>query len=247
MNRFEIEGVSYRGEITRHSEAATENAIHRFWNENRDQQFGLDDLQQFAETSGQNEMVSHAILSRIASARSLNLFAPMDLRQILNDMSETGGAIIINISDVLARFRQIIVSFIQKIIATMCESRDLRSACLFLEEAQSYVEADEVKDLLTRMRHIGIYPTFITNDPQTLPPEIFSLADNLVSFRFKSDLILTQLSRTGMIDSDSVKALRTLDSRQCLVIGSFTNDFPLFLEIEQLKGVRMAGETRPLV
>jgi hypothetical protein len=162
-------------------------------------------------------------------------------------MSRTGGAIIINISHVPARFRQMIVSFIQRLIARMCERRELRSACLYLEEAQSYVEADEIKDLLTRMRHIGVYPTFITNDPQTLPPEIFSLVDNLISFRFKSDLILNELSRTGMIDSDSVKALRILDSRQCLVIGNFTNNFPLFLEIEQIRDVMMAGETRPLV
>jgi len=228
------------------STPATEGTIHRFWNQNRGQTFGLDDLEQFARDEPQ-EMVSNAILSRVASARSLNLFAPMDLRQTLIDMSETGGAIIISLSQVPARFRQMVVSFIQKIVVTMCTEEDLDSACIFLEEAQSYVEPDEFKDLLTRMRHIGIYPTFITNDPQTLPPEIFSLADNLVSFRFKSDLILNQLARTGMIDSDSVKALRILDSRQCLVIGSFSNNFPLFLEIEPISGVKMAGETRPLV
>lgn len=229
------------------NEGATENHIHQFWNEHRGRQFDLNDLEQFARTR-ENEKVRDAILDRITYARSLNLFAPMDLRQILSTIAQRGGgAIIVNISRIPSRFRRIVVSFIQEWLSGMTERHELRSACLFLEEAQSYVTADEFQDLLTRMRHIGVYPTFITNDPQTLPPEIFSLADNLISFRFKSDLILNQLSRTGMIDSDSVKALRILDPRQCLAIGSFTNNFPLYLEIKPLKGVRMAGEIRPLL
>lgn len=229
------------------SEGPTENHIHQFWNEQRGRQFDLNDLEQFARTRD-NEKVRDAILDRITYARSLNLFAPMDLRRILSTIAQQGGgAIIVNISRIQSRFRKIIVSFVQRWLSGMTERHELRSACLFLEEAQSYVSEDEFQDLLTRMRHIGVYPTFITNDPQTLPPEIFSLADNLISFRFKSDLILNQLSRTGMIDSDSVKALRILDPRQCLAIGSFTNNFPLYLEIKPSTGVKMAGEIRPLL
>jgi hypothetical protein len=205
----------------------------------RNTQFDLNDLDQYEE----NEKISLAIRDRVSYARSTNLFGPMDLRGLLTRLArDGGGAVILNISRTENRFRRIIVGFIQKLLAQMTERGELRSACLYLEEAQTHVQDDEIQDFLTRMRHIGVYPTFITNDPQTLPPEIFSLADNLISFRFKSDLILNQLSRTGMIDSDSVKALRILDPRQCLAIGTFTNNFPLYLEIEPQSGVKMAGK-----
>jgi len=104
-----------------------------------------------------------------------------------------------------------------------------------------------MRDLLTRMRHIGVYPTFITNDPTTLPQEVLSLADNIVSFKFDSDLDRNHLSKSGKIDDDTLKILRNLEKRQCLCIGTITNDFPFFLSIEKQENVKMKGETKPLL
>jgi len=219
--------------------------VNQFWIDHQGGQFDLNDLQTYAMTLPPG-LVRNKIISSVNYARSLNIFGPLDIRQIMQNLSG-GGAMIINLFGIENRLRRIVVNIIQRWITRMSESHEIQSVSMYLEEAQSYVTTDEFQDLLTRMRHIGVYPTFITNDPTTLPDEVFSLVDNLISFRFKSDKILNHLARTGMIDFDSIKALRILDDRQCLVVGNFTNNFPLYLEILPQSGVGMAGETRPLI
>lgn len=102
-------------------------------------------------------------------------------------------------------------------------------------------------NILTRMRHLGIFPTFITNDPRTLPDEVYTLLDNLLAFTFKNEDELRQLSKSGFIDQKSIYALKHLESRQCVIVGNVTSNFPVFVEISPQTGVMMGGETRKLV
>ena len=96
------------------------------------------------------------------------------------------------------------VRFIMKSIEKWLKDKP-KGMSLFLEEAQNYVEkGDDMRDLLTRMRHIGFFPTFITNDPTTLPSEVLSLADNIISFKFDSDMDRNHLARSGKIDDDII-------------------------------------------
>jgi hypothetical protein len=46
--------------------------------------------------------------------------------------------------------------------------------------------------------------TFITNDPRTLPDEVYTLLDNLVAFMFKNEDELRQLAKSGLIDTKSI-------------------------------------------
>jgi len=64
------------------------------------------------------------------------------------------------------------------------------------------------------MRHFGIFPTFITNDPRTLPDEVFTLLDNLVAFMFRNEDELRQLAKSGLVDLKSIYALKNLESRK---------------------------------
>ena len=50
-----------------------------------------------------------------------------------------------------------------------------------------YADTDNIVDLITRMRHLGVTPVFITNDPTTLPDELYANIDNIVSFLFKNE------------------------------------------------------------
>jgi hypothetical protein len=97
------------------------------------------------------------------------------------------------------------------------------------------------------MRHLGIFPTFITNDPRTLPDEVYTLLDNLVAFMFKNEDELRQLSKSGLIDLRSINALKHLESRQCVVVGNVTSNYPVFVEVSPQTGVVMGGETRKLI
>jgi DNA helicase HerA-like ATPase len=226
-------------------------ATYLFWNQNRGQNFSLNEFEQWINdpNNGLNDKVIGGLQSRINYARTLNIFRPVDVLGIIRNLTSnnTGGILVIKLSNLENRIREIIVKLIQKWLIKIIDQQILTSAALFLEEAQMYASHDEIKDLLTRMRHIGIYPTFITNDPQTLPDEVFSLADNLISFRFKSEKILSHLAKTGMVDLDTISTLSNLQPKQCLAVGSFTNFFPLFLEVDRQEGVTMAGETRPLL
>ena len=170
----------------------------------------------------------------------------MDWNQTLTKYKD-GGAIIINLSEEPNYLLSIMVKFILKSAERWVKQRQ-KGISLFLEEAQNYVESDsDFRDILTRMRHIGAYPTFITNDPTTLPEEVMALADNVISFRFESDTVLNHLSKSGKIDNDTLKNLRSMEDGQCICIGKFTNNFPFFLSVGKEQGVKMAGETKPLV
>jgi hypothetical protein len=129
----------------------------------------------------------------------------------------------------------------------MGQSGELRAVSLFLEEAQLYVSAGNIVNILTRMRHFGIFPTFITNDPRTLPDEVYTLLDNLFAFMFRNEDELRQIARSGLIDLRTVQSLKHLEPKQCVAVGGITSNYPIFLEIQPQTNVVMGGETRKLI
>jgi hypothetical protein len=102
-------------------------------------------------------------------------------------------------------------------------------------------------DLLTRMRHHGVYPTFITNDPGTLPGEVFSLCDNVISFSFHNQDDLRQVARAKVVDEETLNLLRHLERGQCVVVGEISGNFPLMISVTSIGDVMVGGETRRLL
>ena len=102
-----------------------------------------------------------------------------------------------------------IVEFVLRKLADLGRLKAFNAVSFFLEEAQLYVERQNIVNILTRMRHFGIFPTFITNDPRTLPDEVFTLLDNLAAFTFRNEDELRQLAKSGLIDWKSISALKT--------------------------------------
>jgi uncharacterized protein len=220
----------------------------RFWNEHRGQQFDLNDLEEWIRISIANQHVREALLGRVFTARSLNIFGPSDMIQLRRDFGRNGAVIIIDLSKVTKWERQVIVEVILKRITRYAEAQSARRISLFLEEAQLYVNPpDRFVDLLTRMRHLGIFPTFITNDPTTLPDEVFSQLDNLIAFQFKNEKELNELSRSGKTDSKTLDVLKSLETGQCILVGDITKEFPIFAQIRPQTDVIMGGETRSLI
>ena len=139
------------------------------------------------------------------------------------------------------------MEFVLRKLAQLGQSGTIRAVSLFIEEAQLYVERQNMINILTRMRHFGIFPTFITNDPRTLPDEVFTLLDNIAAFMFRNEDELRQLAKAGLVDIKSIYALKHLESRQCLVVGNLTSNYPIFIEVKPQADVIMGGETRKLV
>jgi hypothetical protein len=162
-------------------------------------------------------------------------------------MRKDGGAIIFNLSQISHWERKIAVEFVLRRLVRLGQAREFEAVSLFLEEAQLYVEQQNMIDIVTRMRHSGIFPTFITNTPRTLPDDVFTLLDNLIAFSFRNEDELRQLARSGLIDQKSINALQHLEKQQCIAVGKITSQYPLFVEIQPQTGVLMGGETRKLI
>ena len=227
-----------------------QQAIFRCWRDLRgNEHFDLTDVEGWIATHVDNEMVQIALQSRIRYANSLRVFGPLDIDSIVSNLKD-GGALILSIGFLENRFRKKLVRLVENWLRRLTDQNGkvkLHAACLFLEEAQMYADTDNIVDLITRMRHLGITPVFITNDPTTLPDELFANIDNIISFLFKNEKDLNHLGRAGLLDNSTLSLLKTLERQQCLVIGEFTNDFPLFVKILKQDGVQMKGETRKLI
>ncbi|MGP8134418.1 MAG: ATP-binding protein [Halobacteriota archaeon] len=218
----------------------------QFWSQNRDIAFTLDDLERFIKTID-NEFARAGLLVRVEVARASGLFGPNSLTGFIKAMQKRGGAIIFNLSEISYWERKIAVEFVLRRLVKLGQSREFEAVSLFLEEAQLYVEPQNMIDIVTRMRHSGIFPTFITNTPRTLPDDVFTLLDNLIAFSFRNDDELRQLARSGLIDQKSINALQHLEKQQCIAVGKITSQYPLFIEIQPQTGVLMGGETRKLL
>jgi hypothetical protein len=224
----------------------TYQQLMQFWRDSEGRQFDLNDLETFVDRI-QNDAVRMALQGRVGAARALGIFGPSDLTKQIVEMHKTGGVIVFNLARVSQWERSIIVEFVLRKLSQLGQAKTIRAVSLFLEEAQLYVEPKNMVNILTRMRHVGIFPTFITNDPRTLPDEVFTLLDNLIAFMFRNEDELRQLAKSGIIDLKSINALKHLETRQCIAVGNITSNYPVFLEVNPQSGVVMGGETRKLV
>lgn len=220
------------------------NELIYFWGQQRGP-FNLDDLENYVDQLS-NDFVRSGLQGKIRMARALRLFGQFDIKGHITHMQRTGGALIINLRGTTRKTREVIVEFIVRRLANLRMSKEIKPLCLFAEEAQLYVTRDMWDDILTRMRHHGIFPTFITNDPRTLPDEVFSLCDNLISFKFENEDDLKQISKAKMIDIETLRLLKNIELYQCLIIGNLTEDFPILIKVTPQKDVMMGGETQRL-
>jgi len=219
------------------------NELIVFWE--RERSFSLDDLEEWAE-SIENRYVRAGLLGKIRAARAMNLFGESDIAGLIRQMERGGGAIVVNLTGVTRKEREVIVEFVLRRITALRRNGEIKPLCLFAEEAQLYATQVMWDDVLTRMRHYGIFPVFITNDPRTLPDDVFSLCDNIIAFKFQNWDDLKQIGRAKMIDLDTLNLLKNVENHRCLIIGDLTNDFPLLVKATPQSGVMMGGETQEL-
>jgi DNA helicase HerA-like ATPase len=196
-----------------------------------------------------NQHVRDALFSRYYALVNSGFFTDeaagtMLLEECLFKAKDQGGAIIINLRNTSAIDRQLVVECVLGKLVELLTSWKLKAAFLFAEEAHLYLRETYWDDIVTRMRHFGIFATFITNQPDTIRENIYRQADNIFLFNFTNEHDLEVVSRAARVDAETVKSIaQDLPLHHCLALGKVVRDFPMVVKVKALD-VKTMGETR---
>jgi DNA helicase HerA-like ATPase len=173
-----------------------------------------------------------------------NLAEATLLEECLLKSQEQGGAIVINLRNTSTIDRQIVVEYVLGKLVDSLTSWKLKAVFLFAEEAHLYLRETYWDDIVTRMRHFGIFTTFVTNQPDTIRESIYRQADNIFLFNFTNEHDLDVVSRAARVDAETVRSIaRDLPPHHCLTLGKVVRDFPIVTRVRALD-IKTMGETR---
>jgi len=197
-----------------------------------------------------NQQVKDALFSRYYTLLHTNLFTDdtaraTDFEALLQKIEKDGGgAVIVDLSNSSSTDRQIIVEYVLAKLQDLLSKWRIRAVFLFAEEAHLYLRETYWEDIVTRMRHFGVFTTFITNQPNTIRENIYRQADNIFLFNFVNEHDLEVISRAARVDAETtISIVRDLPPRHCLILGDVVKDFPVIAKIKPLN-VKTMGETR---
>jgi hypothetical protein len=196
-----------------------------------------------------NQHVRDALSSRFHALVNSGFFTDNAAESTLIDecllkAKEHGGAIIINLRSTSTIDRQIVVEYVLGKLVDSLTSWKLKAVFLFAEEAHLYLRETYWDDIVTRMRHFGIFTTFITNQPDTIRENIYRQADNIFLFNFTNEHDLDVVSRAARVDAETVRSIaRDLPPHHCLTLGRVVRDFPMVARVRSLD-LKTMGETR---
>ena len=196
-----------------------------------------------------NQHVRDALASRFHSLANSGFFTDSLGEATLLDESilkakDQGGAIVINLKNTSNIDRQIVVEYALGKLVDSLSNWKLKAVFLFAEEAHLYLRETYWDDIVTRMRHFGIFTTFITNQPDTIQENIYRQADNIFLFNFTNEHDLDVVSRAARVDAETVRSIaRDLPPHHCLTLGKVVSDFPIVARVRALD-IKTMGETR---
>jgi len=140
--------------------------------------------------------------------------------------------------------RHMVVELILNKLVELLVNDVIHPIFLFAEEAHLYIKETYWDDIITRMRHFGIYSTFITNHPEALGEGILRQVDNIFLFNFVNESDLERISKISLVDKDTIKSIvRTLPQRYSLLIGKMVQELPIVVRVPQLD-IKTYGETK---
>ncbi len=195
-----------------------------------------------------NEFVRDALYARYHTLQSCGLFSDEGERQFdlksFFEAHKNGGSLVISLSGVSPLNRRMVVELILSRLVELLEHRRIPPVFLFAEEAHLYLRDTYWEDLITRMRHFGVFTIFVTNQPDAIDQKIYRQVDNIFLYNFSNDSDLNLVSQASMADSDTVKAIvRTIPPRVCLILGHAVNNLPIVVRVDPFDSP-LSGVTR---
>jgi DNA helicase HerA-like ATPase len=226
--------------------AASLREFFRIWDwlENK-QSLSIDAIGNAVNTWNINELVRDALVSRYHVIQSSRLFTDTGFKFEDAISSGSGGAaLVINMGGISPTVRRMVVELVLSKLVDLLERQAIPPIFLFAEEAHLYIRDTYWEDIITRMRHFGIYTTFITNQPDAISDGIYRQVDNIFLFNFTNDGDLDKIAKVSLADNDTIRSIvRTLPQRHCLAIGKAVCDLPVVIRVAAAE-VLTLGETK---
>lgn len=197
----------------------------------------LNALEQAIQQWRCNEFVRDALYSRYHTIASCGLFTDsqssnFDLHSLFLNHPD-GLALILSLSTISPLNRRMVVELVLSKLVELLEQRKIPPTFLLAEEAHLYLRDTYWEDLITRMRHFGVFTIFVTNQPDAIEARIYRQVDNIFLYNFSNESDLSLVSQASMVDSDTVRAIvRSLPKRICLLIGSMVNNLPILVNVD---------------
>jgi len=233
-----------------HLPGTSAREFKRIWKQLKDKgSLSLSNLGESIRNLNCNQHVRDALSSRFHSLVNSGFFTDDFAEAHLIDdclfkAKDQGGALIVNLRNTATIDRQIVVEYVLGKLVDSLQNWKLQAAFLFAEEAHLYLRETYWDDIVTRMRHFGIFTTFITNQPDTIRDGIYRQADNIFLFNFTNEHDLEVVSRAARVDAETVKSIaRDLPPHHCLTLGRVVRDFPMVTRVRALD-IKTLGETR---
>ena len=185
-----------------------------------------------------NEFVRDALFARFHTLASCGLFTDseerqFDLQGFFSGGDGEGGCLVVSLCGASPLNRRLVVELILSKMVDLLEQRRVPPVFLFAEEAHLYLRDTYWEDLITRMRHFGVFTVFVTNQPDAIDQKIYRQVDNIFLYNFSNDADLSMVSQASMADTDTVKAVvRTLPPRVCLLLGHAVNNLPVIVSVD---------------
>lgn len=195
-----------------------------------------------------HESIKDALQARYNTLDDSGIFTDdpqtaLNLEEVFQN-HESGCALIVNMKNQYSALRRITVELLISKLTELLSTQKLRALFLFAEEAHLYLRETYWDDAVTRMRHLGLFTTFVTNQPDTIQSSIYRQADNVFLFNFSNDHDLEIVSKVAKVDADTIRMIvRDLPPHRCLMVGDIVANFPLVVNIRPLE-VQTLGATR---
>ena len=195
-----------------------------------------------------HESIKDALQARFNTLDDSGIFtddqrSALNLQEVFTNHS-SGCALIVNMKNQYSGLRRLTVELLISKLTDLLSSQKLRALFLFAEEAHLYLRETYWDDVVTRMRHLGLFTTFVTNQPDTIHSSIYRQADNFFLFNFSNDHDLEIVSKVAKVDADTIRMIvRDLPPHRCLVIGDIVGNFPLVVDVRPLE-FQTLGATR---
>jgi DNA helicase HerA-like ATPase len=201
-----------------------------------------------------NDMVNLAIAHRLRMVKRSGLFSDdpraETLRDVFARVAATGGFVVFDLGEMSPGRLRALTSGLNRRLDDICveerESGRGRYPFVFYEESHFYAAPNEIINLITRGRHLGLTTFFLTNSPGELPEVIFRQLDNLIVTGLSHSADLRTIAKSAVSDEDTLRSLAIgLPRDHAMIVGRLTSNFPLMMQIDPLpEGFPATGITR---